>query len=481
MGRNKKNNEDVKVEFLGNSAVDVTQSCLRITFLGKTYLIECGSAQGYGLDKSYTLNSQLINEINVNNLECVWLLHTHCDHISNLPGVIKKKDFHGKVYCTYETKEIGRLLLLDSAHILLKESEILSKEKKCKIDPLYRDIDVYKTYDYMQECDLDKLYEVNENISFKLIKNSHCLGASQLELFIRKPSNKVVKIVYTSDIGSEIRKDKPFVTEMEYITKSNLHIQEGTYGLNSRSYTTKDVKEERYDMKKTIKEIILNGGKVLLPTFSFSRTQEVLVDLYNMFKDDKEFGYTPVIIDSKLSVDITSCYHKILKGEDKELLKNATSWSNVKMNKDIKGTKLILAKDEPCVILSSQGFLDAGRSQLYAKSFLPNNKDAILFVGYCPDSSVGGRILNPLTKTVKIGISTYNKSCLRKAYKTYSSHAQHSELINYIKMVNTDKIIIHHSSKEAKKELIDDAREELNKIGKSTKIIGSTKNMEIIL
>ena len=42
-----KKEDDIKVEFLGNSAVDVTGSCIRIAFLGKTYLIECGSVQEY--------------------------------------------------------------------------------------------------------------------------------------------------------------------------------------------------------------------------------------------------------------------------------------------------------------------------------------------------------------------------------------------------------------------------------------------------
>ena len=48
-------------------------------------------------------------------------------------------------------------------------------------------------------------------------------------------------------------------------------------------------------------------------------------------------------------------------------------------------------------------------------------------------------------------------------------------------MVNTDKIIIHHSSKEAKSELIKDTMEKFQSIGKSTQIIGSQRNMEIIL
>ena len=112
-------------------------------------------------------------------------------------------------------------------------------------------------------------------------------------------------ITYTSDLGSNIRNDKPFVSSIEYSTKNNLFIIEGTYGLKNRSYSKKDVKNERYDLKENIKTVINRKGKVLLPCFSFSRTQEVLVDLYNMFHEDMNFKNIPVYIDSKLSFNIS--------------------------------------------------------------------------------------------------------------------------------------------------------------------------------
>ncbi|MDV3426628.1 MAG: MBL fold metallo-hydrolase [Bacillota bacterium] len=472
---------DIKVEFLGNSAIDVTGSCIRITFLGKTYLIECGSVQGYTLDKCYTLNKELVSQIKVDNLEAIWVMHCHQDHEGNLPAIVKKVGFHSKIYCTYETKKLSQLLLLDSAYIHEKDATYLSKKKKGKVSPLYREEDVIDCYNAMESCDRDKIYKINNNVSFKLLKNNHCLGASQLELYFRKPNNVIKKITYTSDLGSNIRNDKPFVSSIEYSTKNNLFIIEGTYGLKNRSYSKKDVKNERYDLKENIKTVINRKGKVLLPCFSFSRTQEVLVDLYNMFHDDINFGNTPIYIDSKLSVEITACYHEILKDENLDLINKVTQWKNVHMNKSIKGTFANLNSDEPAILLSSQGFISAGRSQLYAKNFLPNEKDGIFFVGYCPENSAGGRIINPKTKTVKIDTGTYHKKCMIKAYKTYSSHAQHDELLKYIKMVNTDKIIVHHSSKEAKQELIQEAKKALQEINKTTQIMGSSKHLELKL
>jgi len=476
----KKDNDEIHVKFLGNSAIDVTGSSVLISFLNKTYLIECGSVQGYTLDKCYTLNSQLINSIDVSKLETVFLPHLHSDHIGMTPGIVKKEGFHADIFSTHETVELSKIMWMDASHILKKEAEFISKTKK--VTALYKDEDVIKASECIRGCDIGVKYCINENVSFILHNNSHCLGASQLEIFFRKPNNTIKSLVYTSDLGSSLNKYKPFVTKTNHIINGNTTIIEGTYGSKDRSFNAKDVHDEREDMKDTIKLILKNGGKVLLPTFSFSRTQEILIDLYHMFHEDEEFGSTPIVIDSKLSVNITNCYKDVLKGNNLKLINKATGWKNVVMNKDIETTRMIIANDKPCVICSSQGFLDAGRSQLYAKTFLMNPRDAILFVGYCPPNSVGGRVQsNKQGGTVKICGIDYAKNCIVRSYRTYSSHAQSAELISYITSVNSEQVIIHHSSKSAKEELIKDAEEELSRICKTTKIISCTKNYEFIL
>lgn len=480
MGK-KKDNEKVIIEMLGNSAVDVTGSCISIKFMDKVYLIECGMVQGFTIDKCYTLNHQLTSSIKADKIEGIFALHLHCDHIGMIPAITKKNEFKGKVITTFETKELSKLMLLDSSFILNKEAELLSQKKNGKVHPLYRDSDVHNYYEVTEAYEKDVIHKLNEEVSFRFLKNSHCLGAVQLELFFRTPSNKVKKVVYTSDIGSTRLKHKPFVDEMEFSKTANVFICESTYGKKSRSYNKSDVLCERKDLQKEILSTIKNGGKVLIPTFSFGRTQEVLKDLYDMFKDNKEFNNVPVVIDSKLSVEITGCYQRILQGENLELIKEITSWKNVKMNKDIKGTLANLSSDKPCVVLSSQGFLEAGRSQLYAKNFLENKRDAILFVGYCPVNSIGGRIQNSETKSVKIGNKSYLKKCKIKAYRTYSSHAQHDDLVNYICQVNTERVILHHGSNEAKDELLESLGQEFERIGKTTKVIRSYKNLTVEL
>lgn len=473
----KRISEKVKIEVIGNNATDVTGSCIRFTFLGKTYLCECGAVQGYSLDKCFSLNAQLINEINAENLEAIFACHLHMDHMGLIPAITKKKNFHGKVISTYETMELSKLMLLDSAYIMKKDAETLSKTHKGKVKPLYNEEDVYTCYNATEAYDVDKIYEINENVSFRFLRNSHCLGAVQLELFFKSPSNKVKKVLVTSDLGGDHLSHKPFITDLEHCKTANIVFMESTYGCKDRSFSKQDIIDGKKEIKDTILRTIKRGGKVLLPCFSFARTQEVLKDLYDMFAESGELGDIPVIIDSKLSVEVTQTYKKILEGEDLELINKITDWKNVKMNKNIDGTLMNLSKDSPFIVLSSQGFLQAGRSQLYAKHFLGDRRNSIIFVGYCSPGSVGGNIMDDNIKYVKIGDRTYVKECEVKTYSIYSSHMQNRELVNYAKSINCEKIVLVHGSENAKKELQEDIINSLQEMGKTTNIIICKKRL----
>lgn len=476
MGKKKKNKEDVLVNIIGSNATNVTGSSTRIDFLNKHYLIECGIVQDGTMLNNYTTNLNLVNSINAEELECIFLFHAHADHSALIPALVNK-GFKGKIYCTRATAEICYHLFMDSAFLMDKEAEAISKKKGYKVHPLYEEKDVTNTMKLIQECEYDKLYAVNENVSFKLLKNSHIVGASQGELYFRTPSNKVKKILYTSDLGNSVNK-KPFVVDTEYCKTANLVLMESTYGKKSKTTTKSDRNNDINLIKELIDNIILgNKGRIVIPSFSLDRTQHLLVILYDIITNNDRYKDIPIIVDSKLTMNITNAYKKILQGDDLELIRKVTEWKNVTFIKDIKECKACIYDDTPKIVLSASGFIEGGHSQLYAQDSLPNLRDAILFCGYASPNSVAGRIRNPETKSVRMANKVCRKACRIESLKTFSSHAQHDELIKYIKVINTDKIVLIHGDKECKEELKNDANEELRKIGKTTTIVCSEKNM----
>lgn len=482
----RKNNEEIVLSCLGGSATGVTGSCWSVSYPKKNgerglFLIELGLIQGANtVLEEYNENKKMLSNIPMEHAEFVFITHPHQDHEGNLPALIPG-GFKGKIISSYEVLEISKKLLIDSAYIHKKNIEYLnSKGKKSK--PLYLEKDVYTLFDMFESYEVGVIHEINEYVSFRLRNNSHVFSALQIEIIITKPSGLKKTIVYTGDLGSPCNKGlQPFLKETDMARKSNLLIIEGTYGCSERCFTKEQAVSERADLKKTIEKFLREGNRVFIPSFSFSRMQNMMCMFYDWWKDEEWFKEFPIIVDSKLANDINSIYLRILKDNDKSYFNDVMTWRNFKFIRDYQGTTAVLSKRVPGVYLASSGMISAGHSLIYAKNFLGCSKDAMLFVGYCGDNTVGNKILNENERIVTIDGSSVVKSCYIKKYNTFSSHAQQSDLINYMKHINCDKIIIHHSSKDAKEELRSVAREALYKEGKTTQVVGVDKDYQVTL
>lgn len=480
----KRKNKDNKItiETIGGSTVDVTGSCFSITYPKNDgtmglFLIECGMIQGGTVLQDYNDNKRMVNAVPFEEAEFILVGHQHIDHIGNLCASIPN-GFKGNIYSTKEGLAISEKLLLDCAFIHERNIKDLNKGGK-KYEPLFDESDVYLAINKFTPIESNEMIKINENVSVKFLNNSHCYGASQIEIYIKKPSNHVTKILYTSDLGSKLNIDfQPFVKENELCSKADVMIMESTYGDRS-SFTKAQCIEEREDLLRNIKKTIDNKHRCLIPCFSFQRSQMALCMLYDNFKD-KDIGNTMIVVDSRLTNEINNVYMNTLEGEEREYFKEVLAWDRIKYITSFKDTeKLMVKKDQPMIIISSSGMVENGHAKSWAKALLPCKDDAIYFIGYCGKNTLGNKIQNEYTKTVTIDGVVYNKRCNIVIYKTFSSHAQQVDLLNYIKHINVGKsIILHHGSEEAKNKLKELATEELHKIGKTTKIIAVGKGCD---
>ena len=173
--------------FCGMNSEDVTGSCIYGQFDDKKFLIECGlhqSSSNSYLD-SYKANSEKFR-FNPKEIDYVFIGHAHIDHCGLLPRLIKE-GFSGKIICTEETKQIMIPLLLNCAFILNSEARILSKKYKREYKNIYEEQDVYDLIDNNYICtynEYNKIYKLDDKISFQFIKNSHCIGATQIQIIL---------------------------------------------------------------------------------------------------------------------------------------------------------------------------------------------------------------------------------------------------------------------------------------------------------
>ena len=426
--------------FTGKAAEDVTGSQYLVKFGHSQCLLECGLHQSNDYLESYRANSAKY-QFKPAEIDYLFLNHIHIDHSGGI-GRLVHEGFRGKIITTSETAQLLKPMLLNSCAILKEEARILSKKYKRDYKPLYDEEDVFKALTLVETYDeYDTIFTLNDNVSFQWFRNSHCIGARQLLLILRD-NIKIKKVLYTSDLGA-LHSKNHYVIDTE-IPKLSVDcvIMESTYGVEKRQ--TK--KKRSYDIKlleTAINTVLDRKGTAILPCFSFSRTQELLTTLYEIY------GAQNV--------------HFI---EEKDESNN------------------VIANNSPKIIISSSGFCTNGRIVRYLQKYLRNQNSMVIFSGYTGDnpSYLSYRIKNYRdNKFIKInGEQIPNRAdCI--TLSTFSSHAGFNDLIKYGSSLKTNKLILVHGSAEAKKCLAEKLADEISKKNNTYRVIQSFKGMMVRL
>lgn len=473
-----KKKKDDGIYLIGQNANDVTGSCIYIKYNDKKILLECGLYQNNNYLESYNINSEKF-KFKPSEIDYVFVGHTHVDHIGLLPRLIKE-GFTGKIIASHATAQLMKPLLYNCAFILLSEANALSFKYKRDYSPIYTEDDVSKTLEYIYEFDeLHTQYILDDIVSFKWYENSHCVGARQLQLILKDKNGVSNSILYTSDIGSLNTKNH-YVSNTEIPTDFNkITIMESTYGEPGR-INKKTRKFDLEHLRVAIETVTERGGTVIMPCFSFSRTQEILTNLYNIYHNTT-FQYD-IIVDSILSCDICDMYSNLLSDEDLDLWNKVKSWDNVKFIKEKEDSLTCVKSHNPKIILSSSGFCTNGRILSYLHEYLNDENSMVIFSGYTgsDNSYLSYRIKNyKENKFIKIsGDKVENKAdCI--SLGTFSSHANRNELLTYGSKINTEKLVLVHGSIVAKNSLKEDLKEAISKENKTFKVVASAKDMVI--
>lgn len=468
--------------FTGKASDDVTGSQYYIKFGNTQLLLECGLHQSSKNDylEMYKINSEKF-KFKPSELNFVFVGHSHIDHIGCIPRLVKE-GFRGKIIATEETVKVMKPLLFNSCAILNEEARILSKKFGRTYTPLYSEEDVEKTLDLVLVYnDYNRIYTLNDNVSFQWLHNSHCVGAAQLQLIL-KDGNTTKRILYTSDLGA-LNPSNHYVNKTEIPTDFNdVVLMESTYG-DSKRTTKKKRSYDKEHLRAAIDTVIERKGTVIMPCFSFSRTQEILTTLYELYHGDKDFK-TPVIVDSKLSCDISKLYNSLLRDNRLNQWKSVYSWGNVRFIEDKEESNANIANPMPKIILSSSGFCTNGRIVGYLKKYLKDSKSMIIFSGYVGDnpSYLSYRIKNYCDRSsIKVnGEMIPNRAdCI--TLSTFSSHANCDDLTQYGSSLNTNKLVLVHGTSEAKKNLAEKLRVAISKKNKTFKVVEAVKGMTVRL
>ena len=140
-----KRKRNVEVSFVDSeSAEDVTGSNVYVKTQHHNILLDCGMHQTNNRYKDFLVNNRQPKEYKVRNIDMIFVLHNHIDHIGNLP-LMFKRGCTAQVLTPSKSKDIMQLMLLDCANINERDIQVINAQNHKDYEPLYVLDDVKKT------------------------------------------------------------------------------------------------------------------------------------------------------------------------------------------------------------------------------------------------------------------------------------------------------------------------------------------------
>lgn len=429
----------MKVEFLG-AAREVTGSkTLLTTNDGKNILLDCGMFQGKGLETD-ALNRNI--GVDASKIDYLILSHAHIDHSGLIP-YLYKLGFRGSVVTTNATRNLCALMLADSGHIQELDVKWFNKKQAKKnlppISPIYSVEDAEKCMKLFIGVELNRRFQINNNLFVKFTNTGHMLGSGTINLEIHE-EGKIIHLAYTGDIGrpvSRILKSPVSFPQCDYL------ITESTYGNRLHPSVKNNMEDEL--LKIITETCVEKKGKLIIPSFAIGRTQEI-VFLLNKFYNEGKLPKINTYVDSPLAVNATEVF-KIhlneLNDEIKEVIKNDPDpfgFNSLYYIKLVEESKALNGIQEPCIIISASGMAEAGRIKHHIANNISNPNNTILFIGYCSPTSLGARIQNPDLKEVSIFGDYHPINARIEKIEAFSGHADYNEMTDFLKCQDTSKI-----------------------------------------
>lgn len=468
--------KNIKIRFIGKNSSDVTGSCILVETPHRKILLECGLYQDIGntLDV-YNINNEHF-DFKANEIDYVFLNHTHIDHCGRLP-LLYKRGCTAQTIVPHNNAVITEILLRDSAKVAQADAADLSRQYNREYAPLYDNDDVTNAMDYVSEYPFSEVVTLDEYIQFRFTPSGHILGSAQLELWIQDDGPKK-KILYTSDLGN-VHIKKAFTTPFEPIKNAHIVIGESTYGdepiVARQKMRNKDVEKLQSAIESVCKE---QRGKILIPVFANSRAQEMLLLLYQLYGDDPSFRI-PVLFDTPMGITICNAYSSLLNGSEKQLWEEAMQWKAVKFIDSALTSQAWQHDAGPAIILSTSGMMTHGRSRQWCRNLLPSKNNLILFCGFSVENSLAALIKEGKRKKIKLSGEWLPNRCRIANLRSFSSHMQQDSLTEYYASIDCEKIYLVHGERKSKETLCNLVNEAIAKNDKSSRCIAVSANYEI--
>lgn len=427
----------MKLTFWG-AARTVTGSMHEMAVNGHRYLLDCGLYQGHRKD------ARRVNEeipFPVDRVQAIVLSHAHTDHTGNLPTLVKR-GYAGPIYATPATADLCVAMLPDSAYIQEKDAAFLAKRLQRRrslgqqdelevVEPLYRMADAEATLPLFRRTHLGAQTVLGPGVSFTTVDAGHMLGSSCVILDTTE-NGKRIRLGFSGDIG---RFNLPIITDPQPMPPVDYLIMEGTYG--DRLHQKSEAVENK--LADAVNRAAQRGGKIVAPAFAVGRTQQVVMLLHQLWKQER-IPDLPIFVDSPLATRVTEAFREhpeLYDAETRRFLEEGADpfwFPRLRYTKDVNESKAINDLRGPLIVISASGMAETGRVVHHLRNTIEDPRNMVLITGFQAENTLGRKIVDKQPEVPIFGEPVRLRAEVVKLNEL-SGHADQQELLAWLKPV----------------------------------------------
>lgn len=431
----------MRLSFHG-AAGGVTGSCHLLEANGRRILIDCGMFQG-----SHELHEDNAAPFGFDaaSIDVLLLTHAHLDHCGRIPLLVKR-GFRGKILCTSATKDLARLVLLDSAHLHEEEARRRRHHGEAS-EPLYDTMDALDSLDsFGPTTDYGRPVDLGPGLVATYFDAGHILGSSSI-LVEATERGRTKRILFSGDIGP---RERSLLNPPAPPSGADVVVMESTYGDRDHRSLADSVSE----FHAAIRRAEGRGGNVIIPTFALERAQELLFFLREGMASGRVPASMRVFLDSPMAISATQIFRRhpeAMKAELTDMLdsgRDPFKLPDLHFTRDASDSIALNRIRSGAVIMAGSGMCTGGRVRHHLRHNLAHRDCSVIFVGFAAEGTLA-RIIVDGAKSVKLFGDHVPVRAHIHTINGFSAHAGKSDLLDWHERTGTPEVtfLVHGETK----------------------------------
>ena len=423
----------MKLAFHG-AARTVTGSCHLVEACGRRILIDCGLLQG---SRELAAHNAEPFGFDPAGIDTVLLTHAHLDHCGRLPLLVKQ-GFRGEIVATAATRDLTRLVLLDSAHLQEEEARRHNRRShrhghRGEDGPLYTLLDAFDALDrFGRTAGYNETVSLGGGLSATFTDAAHILGSANILLEARE-GGAATRVLFSGDIGSS---GSPLLGQPAPPPAADYVVMETTYGDRAHRSYAGSVAE----FYAAVNATFARGGNVIVPTFALERAQEILYAIRGGIAGKQIARSVQVFLDSPMAISATEIFQRHPEGFGPELAalfragQDPFHVPGLHFTRDASESMELNRIVGGAIILAGSGMCTGGRVRHHLKHNLWRPDAGIVFVGFAAAGTLARRIIDGAHEVTLFG----EQIPVRAAVHTingFSGHADQQALLAWRRQV----------------------------------------------